>query len=476
MKTRLALLITMVLLAIGLPIPAHAASPFTYTVGNGEATITGYGGTVPTTLAIPDEITDDTGTYPVTAIGNYAFGGKKLTELTLPDSVTSIGTSAFNTNNITELTLSDNVTTIGNSAFNKNQIAELTLPSALTTLGNFAFAYNQLTDLTLPDRLAAIDYMAFVENPLATVLFTGAAPSLGVGALGMGTPTVRFSWKLGEPRTAGGYTTPTWHDYPTIPVADVTFVGGGDITAQSVDVDGSSTATKPADPAKAGHVFTGWFTEGAATPFDFTAPIVGDTVLTAGFAPAPPAPPVTPSNPDLSVTGLAPVITGDPREGKTLLAKPGSLSPSDAAVAYQWRADGTVIKGAAQGKLKLGKAQAGRRITVTITATAPGAPSVSKTSAKSKIVASSKPRLVLSTSTVAKGKPVTVTVTGFKARQKITIWLGGKKRYTGRADSRGVLTKSVTFAKGTKPGRIRVRVTGQQAGRDRTIQTTVRYR
>lgn len=472
MKTRLALLITAALLTVGLPIPAHAATPFTYTVSGGNATITGYNGTPPADLVIPGEISDDNGSHPVTAVGNYAFGGKKLTELTLPDSVTSIGTSAFNTNNITKLTLSDNVTTIGNSAFNKNQIAELTLPSTLTTLGGFAFSYNQLTDLTLPDRLAAIDYMAFVENPLATVRFTGAAPSLGVGALGMGAPTVRFPWKLGEPRTPDGYTTPAWKGYPAIPVADVTFVGGVSIQPQSVDVDGSSTAAKPADPVKAGHDFTGWFADGAATPFDFATPIAGDAVLTAGFVVSP----VPDSPADRTITGLAPAISGDPREGKTLQAKAGTLSPSDVTATYQWRADGNVIKGATKPTLKLAKAQAGRRITVTTTATASGAPSVAKTSGKTKIVASSKPRLVLSTAKVAKNKPVTVTATGFKARQKITIWLGTKKRYAGRADSRGVLTKTVTFAKGAKPGRVRVRVSGEQAGRDRTIQTTIRYR
>lgn len=452
MKTRFALLITMALLAVGLPLPAHAATPFTYTVSGGNATITGYNGTPPANLVIPDEITGD-GAYPVTAIGSYAFANKQLTALTLPNSVTSIA----------------------NSAFQRNQLTELTLPDALTALGNFAFAYNQLTGLTVPDALATINYAAFFSNPLATVRFTGVAPALGAGALGEDTPTVRFPWKHGEPRTTGGYTTPSWKGYPTIPVADVSFVGGGTIAPQLVDVDGTATATKPTDPTKAGHVFTGWLADGAATPFSFATPIEGDTVLTATFS-ALPAEPVVPDNPAVrTIAGLAPVIVGDAREGKTLVAETGPLSPSDTALTYQWRGDGTVIKGATKATLKLGKAQAGRRITVAITATASGAPSVAKTSGKTTIVASSKPRLVLSTAKVAKNEPVTVTVTGFKSRQKITIWLG-KKRYAGRADSRGILTKTVTFAKDTKPGRTRVRVVGQQAGRDRTIQTTIRYR
>lgn len=55
---------------------------------------------------------------PVTSIGDYAFAGCSITNLTIPDSVTSIGDGAFREcYSLTSVTISDSVTSIGKYAF-----------------------------------------------------------------------------------------------------------------------------------------------------------------------------------------------------------------------------------------------------------------------------------------------------------------------------------------------------------------------
>lgn len=71
----------------------NPVSDFTYTIADGEVTITGYAGTEPIGhLGIPETIEG----YPVTAIGEDAFMYQNtITSLYLPDTVTTIGGRAF---------------------------------------------------------------------------------------------------------------------------------------------------------------------------------------------------------------------------------------------------------------------------------------------------------------------------------------------------------------------------------------------
>ncbi len=86
---------------------------FTYSVSNGNATITGYNGTGDS-LSIPANIGDDN--LPVTGIGSNAFKGRTgLTSLTIPSSVMSIGDYAFqNCSGLISLTIvGNNITDVG---------------------------------------------------------------------------------------------------------------------------------------------------------------------------------------------------------------------------------------------------------------------------------------------------------------------------------------------------------------------------
>ena len=97
MKKLLAIVLSLVMLLAAMPtltIPVSAASDgyYTYTVSNGEATITDVDSSISGNITIPSTL----GGYPVTVIGSSAFRiCTGLKSITIPDSVTSIGFRAF---------------------------------------------------------------------------------------------------------------------------------------------------------------------------------------------------------------------------------------------------------------------------------------------------------------------------------------------------------------------------------------------
>ncbi|NBS84505.1 MAG: leucine-rich repeat domain-containing protein, partial [Verrucomicrobia bacterium] len=156
---------------------------FTYTINNGEVTITGYTGTGGAVI-IPRTIVG----YPVTAIGDGAFLEKSsITSVTIPDSVTSIGNGAFRkctglTNliipdsvtsiaggafmecsGLTSATIPDSVTSIGGSAFKDcSNLTNVTIGTGVTSIGSFAFfGCSRLTNLSIPDGVQAIQNSTF---------------------------------------------------------------------------------------------------------------------------------------------------------------------------------------------------------------------------------------------------------------------------------------------------------------------------
>lgn len=75
-----------------------------------------------------------------------------------------------------------------------------------------------------------------------------------------------------------------------------------------------------------------------------------------------------------------PTIAGDPSVGKTLTANAGIWGPEPVTLAYQWSADGTPIAGAKTSTLALSTEHVGKAITVSVTGTKTGYPTVTKTS------------------------------------------------------------------------------------------------
>ncbi len=172
-KTRkilsVALCLTMLLCIIPLgafTVSAEQDGDYTYSVENGNATITKYNGsggdiTIPSTL----------GGYPVTIIGDFAFYQRDITSITIPDSVISIGDSAFyNRSGLKSITIPNSVTNIGSDAFGYcYNLTSVTIGNSVTSIGNYAFrGCNSLKDVNITDLSAwcKITFDDTSSNPL----------------------------------------------------------------------------------------------------------------------------------------------------------------------------------------------------------------------------------------------------------------------------------------------------------------------
>ena len=200
MKKVCATLLAMVLLLTCIPLGAVSVSAatsggYTYTISDGEATITSYYGsggdiTIPTTL----------GGYPVTAIGVEAFydcteltsvtvqndsitihdlafdSCTKLGSVTIQSGIINIATRAFtDCCNLTAINIAQdnqNYCSVEGVLFNKSQTTLIkcptgkpgtyNVPNSVTTIGEEAFyGCSNLTSVTIPDSVTRIGNSAF---------------------------------------------------------------------------------------------------------------------------------------------------------------------------------------------------------------------------------------------------------------------------------------------------------------------------
>jgi hypothetical protein len=167
---------------------------------------------------------------PVTAIGEQAFNGAKITAVTIPESVTEIGDRSFGNcvaltavtipaavtrigshafvcctdllsvtfsgekltvvedwafaacAKLASITLPDSVISIGNGIFaGCHALSDVTLGSALTEIGDYAFVdCRNMERITLPDTLSAIGYRVFYgASSLSTVTIPASVTTVG---------------------------------------------------------------------------------------------------------------------------------------------------------------------------------------------------------------------------------------------------------------------------------------------------------
>ncbi len=127
---------------------AQAEGDYTYTVADGQATITGFN----MSYSGPLSITNNLGGYPVTSIIGGFEHCEGLTVVTIPNSITNIGSYAFSgCFGMTSVTIPDSVISIGSRAFRYcPKLPDITIPDSVTSIGDLAFsACPALTAITV---------------------------------------------------------------------------------------------------------------------------------------------------------------------------------------------------------------------------------------------------------------------------------------------------------------------------------------
>ena len=135
----LALTVAALCALFALTASAETSGYYTYTVSNGEATITAVDMSISGDVTIPSTLDG----YPVTSIGYMAFSNcSRLTSVKIPSSVTSIGSNAFYwCSSLRSIEIPDSVTTIGDYAFSScSSLTSIEIPDSVTTIGDYAFS------------------------------------------------------------------------------------------------------------------------------------------------------------------------------------------------------------------------------------------------------------------------------------------------------------------------------------------------
>jgi len=129
----------------------------TYTVENGEVTITGISDKKQTKVKIPETIEG----YPVTKIGANAFEYGKLVSVSMPKTLKKIESQAFfYCTSLERVFLNEGLESIGDYAFATNVMLNyMVLPSTLLDIGEYAFNGTLITEMTIPDGVKELpDY------------------------------------------------------------------------------------------------------------------------------------------------------------------------------------------------------------------------------------------------------------------------------------------------------------------------------
>jgi hypothetical protein len=155
-----------------------------------------------------------------------------------------------------------------------------------------------------------------------------------------------------------------------------------------------------------------------------------------------------------------PTISGTVRVGATLTANPGTWDPT-ATFSYSWKADGVVIKGATKASYTLTAAEAGKKITVTVTGSATGYVAQSKTSAATAAVAKvfAKTPAPKVTGTAKVGSTLKAKLSAWSPSAKISYqWLANG------AVIKGATKSSLKLGAAQVGAKITLAVTGSKAG------------
>lgn len=229
----------------------------------------------------------------------YKYGGSLFadTAITVKDGTLGIAAGAFQSlAKLTGITLPAGLTNIGSYAFGGTGLSTVAIPDSVTKIADNAFRdAASLKTVTLGSAVTSVGATAFSGCPVESVTVKAeTAPAAGANILGLpatfdGVIFVPAA-KVEAYKAAAG-----WSNYAdrivsvTAQKRTVTFnVGTGATAVEAQSLYEGLKPTQPAtNPTRDGYFFKGWVTsDGGDTPFDFTAPITGDTTVYAKWAEA----------------------------------------------------------------------------------------------------------------------------------------------------------------------------------------------
>ena len=141
----------------------------------------------------------------VTAIGDYAFAGSKVSKVVFNDDITSMGVGAFKNSEVSEIDFADSaVKEIPESAFENSNVTAIELPNSVTKLGAKAFKDSAISSFKA-DGLLSIDNNAF-ENCMALQSITLAEGIKEMGDYVFLDCTALIEAKMPSVEKLGSYT------------------------------------------------------------------------------------------------------------------------------------------------------------------------------------------------------------------------------------------------------------------------------
>jgi hypothetical protein len=273
-------------------------------------------------------------------------------------------------------------------------------------------------------------------------LTSSPTASVAAGTLTGPTPTITGTAKVGSTLTGHAG---TWTPSPVT----LTYQW----KANGASISGATASTYKISGSDAGKKITVTVT-GSKTGYTTVAK---SSASTAAVAPG-------------TLTSPTPTITGTAKVGSTLAAKPGTWGPAPVTLKYQPISNGASISGATASTYKISGSFAGKKITVTVTGSKTGYTTVARTSAATTSVAAGS--LVPQTPSISGRAKVGSTLKanpGTWAPAPVTLKYQWKAN--GAAIS-GATGKSWTITSGAKGKRITVTVTGSKTGYTSTSRTS----